>query len=804
MPSSYQNLFDLYHTGRSASGLSTGAGAAGAPSSSPASSSGVALLAGGSSPTVGAAPVGPLHTSQEAEITRQHFRKKVGEGKVHFKVNPAWMSGPSTQPQQAQQRQQQPQNARLMAPPAVPASTSKAQQQQQKQAGAKDTALARFAQRTPTAAAQIQRSQPIASHGELRTVGRIEGTILPRTSCSPHALPVADPFVPGTPQNSPTATPIALSQLSPTHHAGVRTAPAPAAASASSSSHYYYSDAYAAGPSRGRSRQRKSLPHLHLQPPRSLSWGDLPHNPYQPIAPLTPSLRKAFPVAASSTSASVPNANVAAVGELTVTVEPYPYEHDGAGSKPSSSTGVSYSYSQSQKRKNITPSPLTARQLWEEQQQVALNLAAGNNPTSAAVVRRATEPIIGTAHLSAPAAAIDSSAKRVKAASSSSASTSTGKRIDAPRPILSRLPLQWPEEDDEVEGGDDDDEDEVLVTGAIDIDDDLDTPRPTATTNESSASDAAPLAPLTTTGYLDSYGSKTGVTGTASDSSPSSPPVLYTASRLPEVDEASTALWRALHHFAPVAEDYSRPYSAIRAARLQQRQQQQLPADHPPIDISFADDEQLQQQADPLQCPAFAESASDTTRDTIAHIKRSFNWESLPPLPTDVEGEWYGVAFRSIKKAPPLLPPRHRQQQQQRHQQSWQRPRRGTTPRRRSCTCTTGLRTRRRWRPAGCSSTSTACRTGRRARTWRRASGRRARRRGARAACRSTASRRCARSARGRTWRAAASSGARACMSGTSSSGTRSSSAPARRGSGSRSGGDRVQNNLAVCVSVHE
>jgi hypothetical protein len=66
---------------------------------------------------------------------------------------------------------------------------------------------------------------------------------------------------------------------------------------------------------------------------------------------------------------------------------------------------------------------------------------------------------------------------------------------------------------------------------------------------------------------------------------------LTTAARLPSIDDASLALHKALHHFAPVTSDY----------------------------------------------------ASSAYED-------AFNWDELR-LPVDMEGDWYCVCFRSVRKA---------------------------------------------------------------------------------------------------------------------------------------------------------
>lgn len=97
--------------------------------------------------------------------------------------------------------------------------------------------------------------------------------------------------------------------------------------------------------------------------------------------------------------------------------------------------------------------------------------------------------------------------------------------------------------------------------------------------------------------------------------------VLYTQSRLPELDSTSRQLWQALHLFRATTLDYAL-----------------LPTVSAPHPIARG------QKAS--ACPAFG----DITASVLAHVAASFNWSHLPELPLEDEGRWYGVLFHSVRK----------------------------------------------------------------------------------------------------------------------------------------------------------
>ncbi|PWN18266.1 hypothetical protein BCV69DRAFT_285241 [Microstroma glucosiphilum] len=110
--------------------------------------------------------------------------------------------------------------------------------------------------------------------------------------------------------------------------------------------------------------------------------------------------------------------------------------------------------------------------------------------------------------------------------------------------------------------------------------------------------------------------------------------VLYTRSHLPELDLQSRYLWHALHYFRVQDNDYAKGY-AERAGKA------------PRFDSAVG------------VCPFLAatssssSSAPHSTRDpnsSAAIIFKTFNWSSLR-LPLSLQHEWYGVTFRSIRRA---------------------------------------------------------------------------------------------------------------------------------------------------------
>lgn len=101
--------------------------------------------------------------------------------------------------------------------------------------------------------------------------------------------------------------------------------------------------------------------------------------------------------------------------------------------------------------------------------------------------------------------------------------------------------------------------------------------------------------------------------------------VLYTQSRLPDLDETSAALWIALHLFRATTPEYAL-----------------LPPTEAPHSVSSTQDILSS------SCPATDATIAATL---LAHIVESFNWSQLPDLPLDSERRWYGVLFHSVRKA---------------------------------------------------------------------------------------------------------------------------------------------------------
>lgn len=117
--------------------------------------------------------------------------------------------------------------------------------------------------------------------------------------------------------------------------------------------------------------------------------------------------------------------------------------------------------------------------------------------------------------------------------------------------------------------------------------------------------------------------------------------VPFTRSHLPHLDETSLALWKVLHDFRAIREDYSSGYLESRSEKGKKSKSSsslQSLAPHPISADSSLD-----------QCPAFTSNKSLKAASAVNKIKESFNWNDLL-LDEELEGKWYGVAFRSARK----------------------------------------------------------------------------------------------------------------------------------------------------------
>lgn len=108
----------------------------------------------------------------------------------------------------------------------------------------------------------------------------------------------------------------------------------------------------------------------------------------------------------------------------------------------------------------------------------------------------------------------------------------------------------------------------------------------------------------------------------------------YSRARLPEIDADSQALWQSLHSLRSYSNDYSKGYQV--AAR---KPKSTITAPHP-----------ILEGMDQSQCPAFADDTSDSSQRALTLVQKLFNWDQLPSLPEEMEGTWYGVAFRSKRR----------------------------------------------------------------------------------------------------------------------------------------------------------
>jgi len=109
--------------------------------------------------------------------------------------------------------------------------------------------------------------------------------------------------------------------------------------------------------------------------------------------------------------------------------------------------------------------------------------------------------------------------------------------------------------------------------------------------------------------------------------------VPYTRTQLPELDSTSHELWKVLHDFRVIKEDYASGYLESRKSKSHS-----LIAPHPISSSSSID-----------SCPAFTSNKSLKAFNAISKIRESFNWKDLK-LDEELEGKWYGVAFRSARK----------------------------------------------------------------------------------------------------------------------------------------------------------
>ncbi|KAF2148845.1 hypothetical protein K461DRAFT_324308 [Myriangium duriaei CBS 260.36] len=113
-------------------------------------------------------------------------------------------------------------------------------------------------------------------------------------------------------------------------------------------------------------------------------------------------------------------------------------------------------------------------------------------------------------------------------------------------------------------------------------------------------------------------------------------PVLYTISHLPNIDPASIAVWRTLHNLRPLTTDYAGDFG---------NDSPQTPNGCP---FSRTARRNSRKSVDLTVCP-FSKS-STATRTSLDLIRSVFNWTELS-MPADVEATFYGVIFRSKRRA---------------------------------------------------------------------------------------------------------------------------------------------------------
>ncbi|PWY98026.1 hypothetical protein BCV70DRAFT_39334 [Testicularia cyperi] len=115
--------------------------------------------------------------------------------------------------------------------------------------------------------------------------------------------------------------------------------------------------------------------------------------------------------------------------------------------------------------------------------------------------------------------------------------------------------------------------------------------------------------------------------------------VMYTQSRLPQLDPASRELRSALHGFRATTADYARGYLEGAARAAVETSTSASSAPHP-----------IAPGADITACPVFQPSRSALTQSSILNLASSFNWDTLK-LPLAASRTWYGVLFLSVRKA---------------------------------------------------------------------------------------------------------------------------------------------------------
>lgn len=123
--------------------------------------------------------------------------------------------------------------------------------------------------------------------------------------------------------------------------------------------------------------------------------------------------------------------------------------------------------------------------------------------------------------------------------------------------------------------------------------------------------------------------------------------IRYTRARLPVLDEESYHLWRALHSLHALSDDYAEGYMAARRNGKKGRSG----AQEAPASAAVSAPHPISDGMDEAQCPAFSPSSSLSSQRALDLVKRMFNWDALPDLPAELACTWYGVVFRSKRRA---------------------------------------------------------------------------------------------------------------------------------------------------------
>ncbi|KAJ9113980.1 hypothetical protein QFC22_005798 [Naganishia vaughanmartiniae] len=127
----------------------------------------------------------------------------------------------------------------------------------------------------------------------------------------------------------------------------------------------------------------------------------------------------------------------------------------------------------------------------------------------------------------------------------------------------------------------------------------------------------------------------------------------YTQARLPCVDQQDLYLWECLHKFCPARNEYGAAFKAVADQTASIVNEIHLVHPGPDIPCMIQQEQQCPKMRPTPKCPGFEEHASSY----VFLIQHAFNWSTLPPLPSHIVRDYYGVLFRSTRHPPSQIRP---------------------------------------------------------------------------------------------------------------------------------------------------